>query len=502
MCDTQIKRVLIVGGGTAGWMTAAAMTRLPAGVEVQLIESEDIGTVGVGEASIPPLTSFNAMLGIAEAEFLQACQGTFKLGIEFVDWGELGDRYIHPFGDIGLSMDGVSFHQYWLRRRQAGDGTPIDDYCLANVAARLNRFTPASSDPRTVLSSLRHAYHFDAGLYARFLRRFSEQRGVQRLEGMVVRVELDAAGAIAAVHLKDGRRLQADLFIDCTGFRGLIIEGSLKAGYEDWSQWLPCDRAFAVPSESVSPLVPFTRSTADAAGWRWRIPLQHRIGNGYVYASRFSTDEAARKALLAGLDGKPIAEPRQLQFLPGRRKRHWIKNCVAIGLSSGFLEPLESTSIHLIQSSISRLMGLFPDRRFDPVLADSFNRVSQMELEQIRDFIILHYKATRRRDTPFWRYVGSMDVPETLAHRMALFQSGGRFTRIGDELFSEASWVAVLTGQGLVPPTHDPLADAMPDAVLAQRMEGLRRIIRSTAEAMPTHEAFIQRYCPAAPADV
>ena len=495
MNPKQITDVLIAGGGTAGWMAAAGLTRLPPGVRVRLVESEEIGTVGVGEATIPPLASFNALLGIDEADFLRSTLGTFKLGIEFVDWGRRGDRYIHPFGEFGMDLEGVKFHQYWLRRRQAGAGS-LDDYCLSAVAARLNRFTPASTDPRTVLSSLRHAYHFDAGLYAAYLRRFAEARGVERIEGKVAQVPLRPEdGFIDAVVLADGRRLDADFFIDCTGFRGLLIEQALGAGYEDWSRWLPCDRALAVPSARVEPLTPYTRSTADAAGWRWRIPLQHRTGNGHVYASGFASDAAAETALLNGLDGAPLAEPRALRFTTGRRRRQWVKNCVALGLSSGFLEPLESTSIHLIQSGVSKLLALFPDKGFDPVLSDTFNRLSQLQFEQIRDFIILHYKATQRDDTAFWRHVSQMPIPETLARRIELFRAGGRIFREGDELFSEASWVAVLIGQNILPQGHDPLADAMDEEALDQRLAGLRAVIDKTARAMPTHDAFIARHC-------
>ena len=405
---------------------------------------------------------------------------------------------MHPFGTYGMDLDGVKFHQLWLASHQAGDPTPFDDYSLSAVAARLGRFTPGSDDPRTVLSSLKHAYHFDANLYAAFLRRISQARGVERLEGRVERVErTPETGFIAAVHLADGRRLEADLFIDCTGFRGLLIEEALGAGYEDWSHWLPCDRALAVPSAVARPMTPYTRATADAAGWRWRIPLQHRTGNGHVYASAFYDDDTARAALMAGLDGPALDEPRPLRFVTGRRRSQWLANCVSLGLSSGFLEPLESTSIHLIQSGVSRLMALFPDKACDPVLRDEYNRQSRLQFEQVRDFIILHYKATQRDDTPFWRHVAQMQVPDTLARRIELFRAGGRIFREGDELFSEASWIAVLLGQNIRPHGHDPLADAMPSAAVDQRLAGMRAIIRKTAEAMPTHEAFIARYCKA-----
>jgi len=496
--SNAIREVLVVGGGTAGWMAAAALSRLSPRVRVRLVESEEIGTVGVGEATIPPIATFNAMLGIDEHDFLRATQGTFKLGIEFVDWGRLGDRYIHPFGPFGVDLEGVGFHHYWLAQREAGDDTPLADYCLSATAARLNRFTPGSTDPRTVLSSLKHAYHFDAGLYAAFLRRYAEPRGVERLEGRVQGVELRPDdGFVGAVHLADGRRLEADLFIDCTGFRGLLIEDALGAGYEDWSRWLPCDRALAVPSANTDPLTPYTRATADEAGWRWRIPLQHRTGNGHVYASSFTTDAAAEAALLDGLDGPALGEVRPLRFVTGRRRSQWIGNCVALGLSSGFLEPLESTSIHLIQSGISRLMRLFPDAGFDPRLRDEYNRQSRLQFEQIRDFIILHYKATQRTDSTFWRHVAGMEIPDSLARRIDLFLSGGRVFKEGDELFSEASWIAVLVGQNIQPVGHDPLADALPPSVVRQQLAGLRAIIRKTAEAMPTHAAYIARHCAA-----
>ena len=495
----RIREVLVVGGGTAGWMAAAALTRLGPGVRVRLVESEEIGTVGVGEATIPPIASFNAMLGVREAEFLAATQGTFKLGIEFVDWGRLGDRYMHPFGEIGLGIEGVKFHQFWLSQREAGDATPLGDYSLCAVAARLNRFAPGDPDPRTVLSSLKHAYHFDAGLYAAFLRRYAEARGVERIEGKIAHVALRPEdGYVEAVVTDDGRSLEAELFIDCTGFRGLLIEGALQAGYEDWSRWLPCDRALAAPSANTGPLTPYTRATADVAGWRWRIPLQHRTGNGHVYCSGFTSDEAARDALVAGIEGELLAEPRPLRFVTGRRRAQWVKNCVALGLSSGFLEPLESTSIHLVQSGISKLLALFPDRDFDPLLAAEFNRLSQLQFEQVRDFIVLHYKATQRSDSPFWRHVAEIPTPDSLSRRIELFRAGGRFFREGDELFSEASWIAVMIGQNIMPEGHDPLADAVDTGAVSRKLAGLRDIIARTAQAMPGHEAFVRRHCAAA----
>ncbi|CAN5149465.1 tryptophan 7-halogenase [soil metagenome] len=500
--DRAIRRILIIGGGTAGWMAAAALSRFSqaGSMAVTVIESDEIGTVGVGEATIPPLANFNALLGIDEADFMARSQGTFKLGIQFVDWGRIGDRYIHPFGAFGIDMEAIKFHQFWLAQNQAGDPAPFGDYNLCTVAAELNRFARPGDDPRTVLSSLKHAYHFDAGLYADYLRDFSEAKGVFREEGKVVEVALRPDdGFVESVTLATGMRIEADLFIDCSGFRGLLIEDALKSGYEDWTHWLPCDRALAVPSANVAPLTPYTRSTADTAGWRWRIPLQHRTGNGYVYSSRHISDEAARTALLGGLDGEPLAEPRALRFTTGRRKAQWVRNCVSLGLSSGFLEPLESTSIHLIQAGVSRLLALFPDRDFDPILIDEYNRQSRIQFEQIRDFIILHYKTTLRNDTSFWDQVRTMEVPETLTRKLELFRSGGRIFRYDDELFSDASWVSVMLGQHVAPSGHDPLADLVAGPALARKMSGLRQIIRKTAEAMPDHEAFLAAYCKATP---
>ena len=495
-----LRHVLIVGGGTAGWMTAAALARLTRNGEtrVTVVESEDIGTVGVGEATIPPIASFNGLLGIDEAEFMRRTKGSFKLGIQFVDWGRIGDRYIHPFGGFGVDMEAVKFHHFWLMAHAAGAKSPLGDYSLCTVAAEMDRFALPGDDPRTVLSSLKYAYHFDAGLYAAFLREHAEARGVTRREGKVVDVTLRGGdGFIQSVTLGDGTVIEADLFVDCSGFRGLLIEQALGAGYEEWTHWLPCDRALAVPCAGTDAITPYTRSTARSAGWQWRIPLQHRIGNGYVYSSAHISDDEARATLLANLDGEPLAEPRPLRFVTGRRKRQWVKNCVSLGLASGFLEPLESTSIHLIQSGISKLLSLLPDRSFDPVLSDEYNRLSQVQFEQIRDFIILHYKATARDDSSFWNHVRTMEVPDTLARKIELFRSGGRFFRYDDELFSEASWVAVMLGQGIHPVGHDPLVDTIDPRAVAEKLAALRGIIRRTAQAMPTHDAFLARYCPA-----
>jgi tryptophan halogenase len=496
-----IKRVVIVGGGTAGWMTAAAMARLCAGgVAVTLIESDEIGTVGVGEATIPTLRTFNAMLGIDEDDFLRATQGTFKLGIEFVGWGEIGERYLHPFGTYGRESQAIRFHQFWLALRQdrrfAKEAGRLDDYNITASAAHLGRFARPAGDPTTVLSTLGYAFHLDAGLYARYLRRHAEDRGIRRVEGCIVDVQRGArADMIAAVTLKDGRVIDGDLFIDCSGFRGLLIEDCLKTGYEDWSRWLPCDRAVAVPCRSVEPPRPYTRATADAAGWRWRIPLQHRVGNGYVYASAHIDDAEAERTLIAGLDGEPLAAPRRLSFTAGRRRRAWVGNVVAIGLAGGFIEPLESTSIHLIQTGIARLLALFPDRDFAQPETDQYNRMTALEYEQVRDFIILHYKATARDDTPFWRRCRAMEIPDTLAAKIALFRSSGRVFRQDDDLFTLDSWVAVMLGQNIMPDGHDPLVDALPIEGTRRFLAHLRDIVGRTAAAMPRHADFIAHHC-------
>jgi tryptophan halogenase len=499
MNSAPIRKILIVGGGTAGWMTAAALSKVLRAdqVEIMLVESEQIGTVGVGEATIPPILTFNAMLGIDERDFMRATKATFKLGIEFRGWTRPGDRYIHPFGSFGLDIEAIKFHQVWLKHRhQLG---PIEDFNLAAVAARLNRMALPDPDPAKVLSSLKYAFHFDAGLYARYLRSYAEARGVTRSEGKVANVALRGEdGFIASVTLDDGRVLEADLFIDCTGFRALLIGQTLGGSYLDWSHWLPNDRAVAIPCQTGGDgLTPYTRATAEKAGWRWRIPLQHRTGNGYVYSSAHIGDDEALAALTAGLDGLAQADPNFLRFQAGRRDRAWIKNCVAIGLSSGFLEPLESTSIHLIQAGITKLLALFPDRGFDPLEIDQYNRLTAQQVDLVRDFIILHYKATARADTPYWDYVRTMDVPDSLQRKIDLFAGRGRLFQSDYDLFGEASWIAVLLGQGITPRQHDVLVDSLPDDLIVQRLKRMSALIGQTAAALPSHEAFIARYCAA-----
>ncbi|MBO9622938.1 MAG: tryptophan 7-halogenase [Sphingomonas sp.] len=486
-------------------MTAAAVSRLTdAGVTVTLVESDEIGTVGVGEATIPSLHDFNAALGIDEDAFVAATQGTFKLGIEFTDWGRVGDRYIHPFGKYGRSVLGLNFHQIWLRQHLLGgreaDPGRIDDYAISIAAARRGRFAKPSTNPGAVLSGLNYAYHFDAGLYARFLRNHAGARGVVRIEGKIARVEqtpLD--GYITAVVLEDGRRIEGDFFVDCSGFRALLLGEALGVPYRSWQHWLPCDSAIALPSASAAPAVPYTRSTAGSAGWRWRIPLQHRVGNGHVFSSAHVDPDAALERLLDGLDAPAIGDPRLLRFTAGRREKLWEKNCVAIGLAGGFIEPLESTSIHLIQSGIFRLMALFPDRGFSRIEINEYNRWLVEEYEHIRDFIILHYHATARGDSDFWNHCRTMDVPDSLAARIALWREKGRIFRAHNSLFTEESWIAVLLGQNVVPRAADPLAAALPIGETIRFLNHMRDIVARTAEAMPRHEDYIAQHCAAQP---
>jgi tryptophan halogenase len=495
----RITSITIVGGGSAGWMAAAALaTYLGKGATVRLVESEEIGIVGVGEASVPHIRLFNGQwLGIDEAEFVKRTQATVKLGIEFKDWSRIGDSYIHGFGAIGRSLGPLPFHQFWLKLRQAGRAGPIGDYSPQTVMAPRGKFAPGDrkAAPNSPLADIAYAYHFDATLYARYLRELAEQRGATRIEGKVVRVnQRPDNGFIESVTLESGQVVEGELFIDCSGFRGLLIEQTLKAGYEDWSHWLPCDRALAVPSASTHPITPYTRATARKAGWQWRIPLQHRTGNGHVYSSRHISDDEAAATLLANLDGEALAEPRQLRFSAGIRKKFWDKNVVAIGLASGFLEPLESTSIYSAQSGITRLLSLFPTRDFNPMLLDRYNREAAFEYERIRDFIILHYHATERADTPFWDHCRTMEVPDTLRETMDLFRVDGRYFRNGEDFFALPSWVQVMLGQGIVPRGYHPMVDEMPEDRLIELVEGMRGTLAHAVASMPTHEEWIERY--------
>ncbi|MDG3438955.1 tryptophan halogenase family protein [Nitrospirillum amazonense] len=508
MTFAPLRDIVIVGGGTAGWMTAALFSHIlgPGGHRIHLVESEEIGTVGVGEATIPPIAIFNRALGLDENDFLRQTQGTIKLAIEFVDWLRPGHRYLHSFGAFSRSLGLGHFQDFWLRAHRLGLTDDWEPYILNSVAARRGRFIRPDPRRQSPLEPLAHAFHIDAGLYARYLRRFAEQRGVRRTEGKIVRTVLRAHdGFVDAVEMADGTRVAGDLFIDCSGFRGLLIEQALNTGFEDWTHWLPCDRAWAVPSAhdgSAAALTPYTRSTARPAGWQWRIPLQHRTGNGYVYSSRHVSDDEAAATLMANLDGEALAEPRPLRFTAGRRRRFWNRNVVAVGLAGGFMEPLESTSIHLVQSAISRLITLLPnhsspDGGFDPAVADEFNRASAIEYERIRDFIILHYAATERDGSPFWRECRDRPVPEELARRMRVFRAMGRVARDHDELFSEVSWLHVFLGQGVWPRDYHPLADQLSEEDLRCFLDDIKAAVAREVDAMPSHADFIARHCKA-----
>lgn len=494
-----VRRVVIAGGGTAGWMAAARLAKtMGSTLEIQLVESTEIGIVGVGEATIPPIRDFHELLGLDEDDLLRRVQGTFKLGIQFCGWGQPGDCYMHTFGQVGRTDLGPGdFHQYWLRAVREGYAGRFGDYSFNETAAQANRFIRMDKIPHSSLPGIAYAFHFDARLYARYLREFSEALGVTRIEGRIVEVKRRPAdGFIEALVLADSQRVEGDLFIDCTGFRGLLIEQTLGTGYEDWTHWLPCDRAVVVASEPVRPLRCFTQAFARDAGWQWRIPLQHRVGNGHVYCSRYMSDDEATATLLENLDGQPLEEPRLLRFTTGRRKKFWNRNCVALGLASGFMEPLESTSIHLIQAGIRRLVQLFPDRHFEQANIDEYNRQCQFDFERIRDFLILHYIANEK-DLPFWRDCRNSLAPEPLNHRLALFSAGGSVYRELGELFSQPSWVQVMLGQNLVPRGHNSIVDGIPAAELQQQLVDLTTIIRFTVQQMPGHEEFLGTHCAA-----
>jgi len=493
-----IKHVVIAGGGTAGWMTAAALARAvaPAGVKVTLVESEAIGTVGVGEATIPAIGKFNDHLGIDEHDFVRETQGTFKLGIEFVDWGGLGERYFHPFGRIGFDLEGLDFHHYWARHRAAGGMHALEEYSLNALSAIAGKFIRPEPDHGPVIGQMGYAFHFDASLYAAFLRRYSEARGVKRVEGRIEQVRQDSAsGLVTSLELDGGRSIKGDLFIDCTGFRGLLIKDACGVEWVDWSHWLPCNRAVAIGCERQGELVPYTRSTAREAGWQWRIPLQHRNGNGYVYCDAHMDADRAEKILRENLEGKPIGTANHLRFQTGHRDEFWSGNCVAIGLSSGFLEPLESTSIHLIQMGITKLVSLFPATVEAPVERTEYNRLMRDDLRHIRDFLILHYKATKRSDAAFWDYVREMTIPDSLAGKMELLRGNGRFFKYDAELFDLTSWLAVAEGQGWGPRGYNPVANGLSDSNLEQSLANMRSAYSKAVAAMPTQQAYIDRFC-------
>jgi tryptophan halogenase len=492
--------LIIVGGGTAGWMCAAACAAKldPVRYRVRLVESEEIGTVGVGEATLPQMKDFNDFLGLNEVEFMQATQASFKLGIEFVNWGRQGDRYVHPFGTFGRPIGEADFFSYWVRANNAGQAAPLFDYCFPIVAALQNRFMLPNGDANDVRNAFAYAYHLDAFLYARYLRRWAEARGIERVEGRIVDVERDGrSGEVAAVTLASGTKVAGDMFVDCSGFRSLLLGGTLGVALEDWSRWLPCDSAQAVPSVRSRDFTPYTRSTRRSAGWQWRIPLQHRTGNGYVYSSADISDDEAAATLLANLDGEALAEPRVLRFKAGKREQAWTHNVVGMGLAGGFLEPLESTSIYLVQMAIMHMLTLLPPGSdIDPALPAEFNRVMDVEYDRIRDFLILHYIANDA-DAPLWERVTTMDVPDSLAGKIDRFRHRAHVQAYRDGLFGPPSWQAVFVGQGVVPHAADRLADMLPGDQLAERLAGLQATIARGAASAPLHADFVAHYCPA-----
>ncbi len=498
--NNNLQHIVIVGGGTAGWMSAAALAKVVGtnNCRITLVESEQIGTVGVGEATIPPIVAFHDLLGIDADEMLRATEGTYKLGIEFSNWARIGDVYMHPFGVFGRTVKNVNFWHYWKKARDLGMSPGLDAYSLNWIASKQNRFLRSANVPKSPLSKIPHAYHFDASLYAIFLRNFSVALGVSRLEGIVERVDQDSeSGFITSLTLRDGTNIEGDFFIDCSGFRGLLIEQCLKTGYQEWTRYLPCNSALAIPSEEISPKHPFTKSIAHASGWQWRIPLQHRTGNGIVYSNEFATDEKAQETLIANLPSAALAEPRQLRFVTGKRKQAWNKNCLAVGLASGFMEPLESTSIHLVQSMIMRFLSLFPRRTGFETEIKRFNQLTDNEFLSIRDFLILHYKATQRDDSELWNYCRTMDIPDSLSNKLELYRSGSWLDRDSQELFAQDSWLAVLEGQHVHAHSYSPLVDSMPVKTLDKTLRETREVIGQCVTAMPSHEDFIRQHCAA-----
>ena len=491
MQHRKIHKVVIAGGGTAGWMAAASLAKLLGKtLDITLVESDEIATVGVGEATIPTLLTLHELLKVKEQDFVRAVQGTFKLGISFENWRDLGKNYIHSFGWTGRDSWAAGFQHFWLKGRRMGIARDFGEYCKEWLAAKQNRFAVLPSQ------GLNYAYHFDASLYAAFLRAMAEEHGAVRQEGRIEAVLQDPeTGFITALQLQSGQRIDGDLFIDCTGFRCLLIEGALKVGYEDWRHWLPCDRAVAVQTEALSPPLPYTRAIARGAGWQWRIPLQHRVGNGVVFSSEHWSDDEAVAHLLENVSGDTLTEPRVIRFRTGQRHQHWHRNCIAMGLASGFIEPLESTSIHLIQRSIIRLMQMFPYDGIRQPDIDEFNNQMRFEIDNVRDFIILHYHVTERRDTDFWRHCAAMGVPDSLRHRIELFRQAGRVFKVPTELFGENSWIQVMLGQGLVPEQYHPIVNMMSDEELAGFLGGIHGNVASMVGQLPEHQRFIDHYC-------
>lgn len=489
--NTAVKKVVIAGGGTAGWMVAAALTKLMGKhIEVVLVESDEIGTVGVGEATIPTLHIFHRLLGLKEQDIMAATNATFKLGINFENWHDIGKDYLHSFGFLGKDCWACGFQHFWLKGKQQGLVSEIGDYCTEHLAARQGRFAVLPNQ------DYNHAYHMDASLYAKFLRKMAEANGLIRIEGKITDVlQHDSNGYIKALQLDNGQLIEGDLFIDCTGFKALLIEGTLNTGFDDWSHYLPCDSAIAVQTQSVNTPLAYTRSIARESGWQWRIPLQNRTGNGFVFCSKYMTDDEAIDTLMANIEGEPLNKPRVIKFKTGSRRQHWNKNCIAVGLSSGFLEPLESTSIHLIQRSIVRLMQLFPSQGIDITDINEFNQQTKLEVDNIRDFIILHYKVTDREDSRFWRYCKNMPIPASLQHRIDMFSQSGKVYKYGNELFGESSWIQVMMGQGIIPKEYHPIVDMMEDDELANFLNNIKSTAKRKVDTLPPHFDFINHYC-------
>jgi tryptophan halogenase len=487
----HLRRIVIAGGGTAGWMAAAAISRtFGKVVDVTLVESDAIGTIGVGESTIPPLVTYNRLLGINEAEFMRATNATFKLGIMFDHWKDVGESYFHSFGLTGKDHWSAGFQHFWMHGLTKGHEQPYDEYCLELVAAREGKFAHLPDE------RMNYAYQLDSTLYAKFLRQMSEADGTKRVEGKIANVELyGESGDIAALVLENGTRIEGDLFLDCTGFRALLIGQTLGVGHEDWTHWLPCDSAIAVQTESVGPAVPFTRAMAHDFGWQWRIPLQHRVGNGYVFCSRYLDKERALERLLGNIEGNALTNPNVLSFGAGTRLKQWHRNCVAVGLSGGFMEPLESTSIHLIQRAVLRIIRMLPAGEISERDVAEFNDQQMQDMLQIRDFLILHYKATNRSDSEFWRYCANMPIPDTLEQKIELFRETGRVFRKNEELFVENSWVQVMMGQGITPQTHHPIAEKLSDQELAHFLSTIRDTVARTVKSLPAHAAYVSQYC-------
>ncbi len=484
-------RIVIAGGGTAGWIAAAALANQMGEIlDITLVESQEIGTIGVGEATIPPMRTFHRFIGINEQEFMRATNATFKLGIQFENWKQIGEKYFHSFGVTGRQTLITDFIHFWLRGRQLGIAQEFGDYCLEYKAALMDRCSLTDG------SKLNYAFHLDAGRYASFLRQRAELRGAKRVEGKIAQVNQNPdTGFITSLTLDSGQEIEGDLFLDCTGMRGLLIEQCLKTGFEEWKQWLPCDSAIAVQTEATGPAVPYTKSIAHHAGWRWQIPLQHRVGNGLVFSSPYMSDDEATNLLLSSLDGKVLTEPKVIKFKTGRRKQSWNKNCIAIGLASGFLEPLESTSIHMIMTAVTRLLQVFPHHEIKQSVIDEYNTKAESEYIRIRDFIILHYKATERDDSPFWRYCKDMEVPSELRHRINLFKDFGRSFQVEGELFRLDSWTQVMLGQGLMPESYHPIVDLMPEHDLKNFLNNIALDVNNNIATMLKHQDFVNQYC-------